>query len=69
MKDDVIWGTIIGKAASFFPKVRGGHNFNPWTSRLLYGPKAAQSYLQQGQGALLNEMQPSKNCGCSDGPS
>jgi RHS repeat-associated protein len=45
---DTALGGFFGSAAEAFgPTVRGGSNFNPWTSPRTFGPKAAQAYANE----------------------
>ena len=61
------------RAAKVTPSVRGGWNFNPWTTSRYWGPKARQVYVGEIVGHIFdhakekgeNAMEESKNsCEC-----
>ena len=53
----------LGEAMT--PEVRGGWNFNPWTSPRTWGPKATQAYTHAiNDGALNTAAHLGRSCGC-----
>ena len=65
--EDTATGAAFGGiAADAVPTVRGGWNFNPWTSPRTFGPKALQLYGQETVGHVLDMSKNSsgKHCGC-----
>jgi len=65
-KDAAAGAVFGGFAAEVVPAVRGGWNFNPWTSPRTFGPRALQLYGQETIGHALDMLKGSngKSCGC-----
>lgn len=72
MVGDIELGAATGGAAEMLgPSVRGGWNFNPFTSPRTFGPRAMQEYSRDaisgamGTGASMgNSLAGRKNSGC-----
>jgi hypothetical protein len=56
-----------GIARGVTPAVRGGSNFNPFTTERMFGPKATQLYSEEAISHEFDLMKDKKNgqkCGC-----
>jgi hypothetical protein len=64
--DTSLGAGIGGVASRVVPVVRGGWNFNPWSSPSTWGPKARQLYQQEAVGHALDQAKESgaNDCGC-----
>lgn len=60
-------GVIGPIAEAIGPEVRGGQNFNPWTSPRTWGPKATQAYTNENTSDAMNTAahMAGRDCGCN----
>ena len=70
MFGDVMLGAATGGLAEALgPSVRGGWNFNPFTSPRAFGPKAMQEYARDGLSGAMGTgasmaQSAGRGCGC-----
>ena len=60
-------GVLGPIAEALGPEVRGGQNFNPWTSPRTWGPKATQAYMNENTNDAMNTAahMAGRDCGCN----
>jgi RHS repeat-associated protein len=65
--NNAVTAAVIGPIAEAIgPEVRGGQNFNPWTSPRTWGPKATQAYTNEFNNDAMNTAahMAGRSCSC-----